>query len=292
MLATVHLAVEQPGAGPGRQGVETVPSLALATALQVRRPGVTASFALDQNRGDWVAPSIRIRPHAIRPLSTTNAYESASHVNRMAEPTGEVWSVEVDAITPRTEDSPVTGLRAGARVAEAVVVLPDDAAFDAARLPYEAVFAMSPAELRQRIGGRVLLVTDLRAGKEPRYDVGGGREVPGSYIKAAALGAALRGGWVRVWRWPGMLALAGVACAAAAALVIMLNKFAPGRRTRMVLLPGVAFGVAGGLFLLSVGLFRFAGELVNPFPPSLGAALAGVTAAAGCEWAARVDCGK
>jgi len=243
-LLACNIATAHPGEAPQA-------SLALATSVAVRQPGALLRIEFPA-AGRWIWIDVG---------------EAGARLG--APPVTVRQRIEVDEISVRSDNDIDNGFRIGTRVAEAAVPVPDDDVYRQARLAYEDLFDPARiAGLRAKISGKILLITDLRT--ERTHDIGG-RTLPGSYLKAAAVHAAVRGGYIRTWSAAASLSFAALLCVLAAIALVGCGR----RRGRAIAL----FIASAALMMLASGaLFRFAGELMNPTPVILGLLAATVLA--------------
>jgi CHASE2 domain-containing sensor protein len=83
------------------------------------------------------------------------------------------------------------GLRRGDEVAYCLVQVPRDEVLQASTIDYTRIFSAGPEELRQLLADKIVLVADIREGKD-RFGHPDGRLVPGCYGHAAGIDAILR----------------------------------------------------------------------------------------------------
>lgn len=244
-LWDLDVALQQPGES------SAAASLALLAALSAQAPLARWDFTVADD-----APAIDV----------THAEPGSDAPTRRR--------LNVGLVIRQSEPAPGLGIKADARIARSAIAMPSDAAFAAAFLDYGELATLSPVALRDRVGGRIVFVTDLTgpaAGGERRIQYPGGRELPVSYMQAAAIHAMFSGSWVGTTGWAAAVAHTGFGCALSALLGLHW-----GRRGWWGAMPAGLVG-AGGAIGSSVLLLVAMLVLLNPVPT----AAASVAAAAG-----------
>ncbi|MGD9690737.1 MAG: protein kinase [Phycisphaerales bacterium] len=178
--------------------------------------------------------------------------------------TGARAPVLVSCIVLREEaDRAGLGIEGGDLVAFLPVFVPSDADLEAASMDYAWALSASPAELSERLKGRVVVIGDDTDARD-RYHCGEGRRVGGFAVQAQTIEALIRAfGW-RTAAWAdGLLAAAG----AGLGMVWMMRR--PRRPGRWA--EAAAAGVGAlGLFCASMAMLHAWGILTNPLAAWIG----------------------
>ncbi len=230
---------------------EPLPSLVLGVGASARHRGLGVSLGLMPEES-----AVRVRASR----ASAGAFQ-ASWLTREDR-------VRVFAVTPLGAPVPEQGLESSDVVA--VVRVDAAAARDAgeiATLDYERALSSSESELRERLGGRVVLVGDAGA-REAMIPAGGGAPVWAAHMYAAATDMLLSAARPLV-RSPGSLETDAITLGAALLGVGVVWR---GRAAVAALaLAALTLGLAAG----SVALLRAADYLCNPVVPVLAACLGG-----------------
>jgi CHASE2 domain-containing sensor protein len=183
--------------------------------------------------------------------------------------------ITLSTIEPYTGSPGAEGREPGDMVGIYIVEVPADEALAAATLEYEWVFEADVEQLRTRLGGKAVVVGDLRSGRAPAFPHPDGRMLSATYGYAAGIEALLRGGAIRADPWE-----AGITASVLAAIVgILIAAVATARiGLRYLLIVGVALLV----FFVSVLSYHELAYLVNPLVPLLAMIVA-------CELAVGVN---
>ncbi len=256
-LLVVHSPPEQP-----------LPSLSLAAFAAWRHPDCVARYR-------WQIGSY---------LLVINYQRAADQLQNANKWLAGADRVMLDGIEEQWNIAPRVGFERETRAGSTRSALPDRSVLNAHTLRYQDVFALDPAELAERVGGRIVVIGDARDRTSASPDkgitagAGGDREEFHCYAHAAAISDRLAGAWTRQ---PGLW----IECAAAllAAMVgsvvgWLICRRGPAVRVLVCVLL-CASAVACGLAVAALW-----GIVASP--TSWTAAL--LVAAIGCGWIHRV----
>ena len=173
-------------------------------------------------------------------------------------------------------DNLAVGVRTGDRVGVLMIDVPPDETLDQATVSYSDIFRLPPRELRERIAGRIVIVGNIRNGRD-LHPHPSGRMLPGPWAHACAIDALERGGAVRL-PTPAFDGVLATIFAVGAALCGIAGS---GRwRSRLVFLACLTACCAAA----TIALYAWKGLMVNTMVQALGAIAAWELAA----WAARL----
>lgn len=242
------------------------PRAAPSVALVVQRPGFAPQASLALAAAD-VAWHGRLTPH----------YAFGDYgLDVRTGPSDSPRAARLSALEQSASDAGTPGDLVGRFVLE----LPSDAALNDATRAAPQVLAGDDAALRSEYAGRVVVIGDLRVGRDGPHAVPMGRAIHGPHVVALAIQMLLDGQTVRyavaarvlgaVVDWRIILALAGAAAGAALAAGL------PSRPGRGLL----AAALVGGMSVVAcLAAYRFGLILVSPAVP----ALSGVAGALACS---------
>ncbi len=155
---------------------DPIPSLSLATLAAARQPESEYAVRVDLERE--ILELTYWREDAV--LSRARNWLETSD------------RVVLTAMSRAKADTPEQGVRAGDLLADYVLDMPADDIHRAATIDYRDVFEQDADRLRERVGGKVLFVGDLR-GTTDRHPHPDGRTLAGVYGHAVCADALLRG---------------------------------------------------------------------------------------------------
>jgi len=167
-------------------------------------------------------------------------------------------------------------LKADDEIGELLVTIPEDAQCMAAVVDYERIFEMSPQQLRDWIGERIVLIGDFRPESDDLVQYSSKRAVPGVFAHAAGIEALKEGTmWVVAGRSQllvasGFAALAGIWSARrwnrridkmvlaiiASAIILFVGAVASGVCARLVCQPLIPWTALATALLLTTVLQR------------------------------------
>ncbi len=171
------------------------------------------------------------------------------------------------------------GLQPGDVVGGLVLRMPGDEALRSATIPYEELFTLDGAALRDRLDGKAILIANFRRGAHnpDEHPYPGGRRIRPPFAHAVGLDSLLGGPVIRLPRPLHIAILVGVG-----SLVGMAGAWLTGGRLAPMALAGA--GLTGLATVLSLFAFRQASYLCNPAVPLLSMLIAAALAA----WIVRV----
>ncbi|MHC4416581.1 MAG: serine/threonine protein kinase [Planctomycetota bacterium] len=230
------------------------PSLALASVAAFRRPGAHADFDVDEE-------------HA---LALVRYYDYPDPGNpRQRRQLGEMDEIVLTAMDPYGAE-PAEGRQPGDLIGIYVIEVPPDELLEAASVDYEWVFDADAGELRDRLGGKAVVIGDFRAGRDS-YPHPDGRLIAGCNGHAVGLDMLLAGGVIRnegpIVGW--------TSSAVAALLGVLIAVVSTGRVLRRVLLIAAVTVI---LFFVSLFAYRVLHYVFNPLVPLLAMIVAGEVA--------------
>lgn len=189
---------------------------------------------------------------------------------------GNERSVRASSIQPIAADNATLGLRAGDAMGVLEVDVPADAVLAAATLSYSDLFTLDAHQLRERVGGRTVVMGSVRSGQDLHAHPSG-RRLPGPWAHACAIDAMSRGASVRRLPPGGDMALIALAAAAGGGAGAL--GFGQGRARSAFLACLVA--VCAGL---TIALYALGSIVLNTLVQGVGALIAWELAA----WGARL----
>ncbi|MHC5006901.1 MAG: protein kinase domain-containing protein [Planctomycetota bacterium] len=240
-----------------QRGMEDpLPSLALAGAAACFEPGQEVDY-------DVFGETCRIRHFRYKDPQNP----------RDKRLVGEPRDIVLSTVEPYKADEN-HGRQRGDMVGVYIIEVPPDDVLDASCFDYEWVIEADVADVAAALGGKAIVLADVRSGKElfPHPD---GRSLPGGYGHAVGLESLLQGGVVLVERtvfaWGMLLVVAIVG--------VLVAGISTGRPVRRVLLL-----LVGAVILMVACLFAFRqlDYFINPLVSLLALILA-------CELAVRVN---
>ena len=173
------------------------------------------------------------------------------------------------------------GLQSGDVIAQYFVELPSDAAFGKSTVSYQQVFHSSAEELRALFNNKVIVVGDLRAGRDGPRLAPGGRKLHGCVPVCAAIDSLISGTPVL---WPRLVSVAGATINAQflADAVALILAFTVGamlsRRNLQRRAAGFVMALACVVIVLIV--YRLTGHIFTPLVGAL-ACIVGMELVAG-----------
>jgi hypothetical protein len=163
-----------------KNAVDARPSLALATFAASLQPRSALSLRLD-----WASKTL------------TLLFQDAAGAAARRPASGGVSRLRVSAISRAGPNAANFDLQSTDLVAFYYLDLPDDAAIAAARVEYAQALAATPESLRDTVGGRVVLISDLRP-PDNYARTPDGRTLCKSYAHAFAVDQLLRDAPIRI----------------------------------------------------------------------------------------------
>jgi hypothetical protein len=165
-------------------------------------------------------------------------------------------------------DIPRFGMAAGDVVGHYVVQVPHDSDLRESIIDYNNLFTADEAQLRKWFAGKVVVLADLRAGRDGPFPYPDGRQLAGAFLHASAVEQLLQGRWIRrtlpVQVGSGYFD-AWYLLVVGAGTVGMFLGLARSRRRGLGV--ATAFGGASVGALAFVVAFRLTGVLLSPLVP-------------------------
>jgi hypothetical protein len=214
-------------------------SLVLRSLASYRLPGSVCSGDMDPGRREAI-------------LSYWEEEGSTKRAKRERRGSIRIGLTEVSEV----QEDHTIGPERGDLVAYFMLPMPPDSVLEASTMEYGELFRASPEVLADRLGGKVVLVADLREGVD-QHAHPDGRSISGCYGHALALDSILREDWVRRPTWADALWLNVVAAVAGLAIAVAWST----RRVRRYL---AVVLVCAAFVLASMVAYRFVQYLVIP----------------------------
>lgn len=236
-----------------RRPTDVLPSLALIAAGSALYPGSQLRYEVDPR-----ASEVSIRP----------GRWDEDRMNLWVDDPEEGMTIRATNVRRERPDS-AFGTARGDRVVEYFLDLPPTPTLESATLEYGSTLAATDAELANAVGGRVVIVADLRRELSGDYHpTPDGRVISGAYTHALAIDAILRGAGIRMASWRQQMVAMIVVAVAGMGLAA--------RWPRSVFRRSAAYAVLTGAGLIgSVVVFSTSAILLNPSIPFIGMILAG-----------------
>jgi serine/threonine-protein kinase RIO1 len=236
-----------------REGSEPVPSLVLASLAAALRPGAEV-FITPDRRDDTLK------------LGYFRRYGDRQE-KQWLPGTDEIALSRIEPYAPPADEPPL-GRKPGDQIGIYIVELPGDPVLEASAMDYEGIFRTSGEDLRQRLGGKAVIVGDFRrAAARTFFPHPDGRVLSATWGFAAGLDMLLGGGVIRVER----TASQRVGWLLAAGLGVLIALVATGRPLLRLALLGAA---TVGSLCLSVLLYHELQYFLNPLVPLLAMVVA------------------
>lgn len=254
-----------------RIGEPVIPSLALQAVVAARYPDSIPRFEIRGSDQGVTQPVVRVTQ-----WRSANAATPQDLV-RTADPPLEIG---FSTLTNPEPDEPLPFLAPDDAVAALFVDLPSDAEVKRIEIPYRDAFRADDSKLRSLVGGRYVVVSDLRTRTTSRFfkTPDGRRELPRVYVHVAAIEHLLKS-------TPSAIPTTGVEwllwCSAATLGLVLggLRAFTSVRRWA-----SLGFVVLV-IFVASIGLARTRDYFIDPLPLALLTVVACESQAAVRRWA-------
>jgi len=230
-----------------RAGLEPIPGLMVAAYAAWRAPGVT--------------PRYTALPSALE-IGYTGA---PSTPYRLAAPSREPDLLPLSGAGRAPEAIPDLGVQPGDEYGQYLAWIPDESDLITEVIPYDAALTLSADALRAKVGGKAIVVANLRSTIDRKARPESSDTISGGLINAAILQNLLKGRIVTALSPLGQSAL--ILAPAAIAMALASRARAPGQAVSTTLM------VLFSLVALSAVLYRWDATLWNPIPAMLATIL-------------------